>query len=394
MFGRRLPLIRLLGFEIRFDLTWLILVALIIWTLSAGYFPATYADLSRATYFWMAVLGAIGVIASIVVHELAHSVVARRFGIEIHGITLFAFGGAAEMVSEPPTPKAEFWMAAAGPITSLAIAALFWLIAIVLQAAGTPEPFIAVLAYLSGINIILAIFNLVPGFPLDGGRMLRAILWWWKRDLHWATRVAAAVGGGFGLGLVLLGLLNVLSGNLVGGLWMFLIGLFLRAAASSSYQALVTREALSGIPASQLMTRQPVTVLPDTRITDLIEEYFLGRYLKFVPVTSGDRLLGFVDVRAAKAVPREEWPHRHIDDIMTPASPDNTIRPDTDAATALEQMQRTGNSRLLVVESDRLMGILALKDMMRVIGLRSDFEDLRPSGGSTDKTWHSGYGRA
>lgn len=377
MANRGIPLVRILGFDVRFDLTWLILVALVVWTLSAGYFPRVLEGLPTGTYIWMAILGAIGIFASIIIHELAHSLVARRFGMEMRGITLFVFGGAAHMPNEPPTPEAEFWMAIAGPISSVALAVVFWLLAALFVAGGLPDTIVAVVGYLAGINLILAIFNMVPGFPLDGGRVLRAILWWWKGDLRWATRVAAAVGGAFGITLVLLGVLSVLYGNLIGGMWLFLIGLFLRAAASSSYQALLTREALSGEPASAFMTRNPVTVTGDTRLSDLVDEYFLGRYLKAVPVTDHGRLVGIVDVRRTKDVPREEWPSRRVGDVMKPVQPEDTVRPEADAMEALQKMQETGGSRVLVADGDRLVGIISLSDLRRILGLRTDLLDTR-----------------
>lgn len=377
MANRGLPLVRILGFDVRFDLTWLILVALVIWTLSAGYFPQVLEGLSTGTYIWMAILGAIGIFASIIIHELAHSLVARRFGLEMRGITLFVFGGAAQMPDEPPTPKAEFWMAIAGPITSVGLAIVFWLLAALFDAAELPATIVAVVGYLAGINLILALFNMMPGFPLDGGRVLRAILWWWKDDLRWATQVAAAVGGGFGIMLVLLGILSVLFGNLIGGMWLFLIGLFLRAAAANSYQALLTREALSGEPASAFMTRDPVTVTADTRLSDLVDEYFLGRYLKAVPVTDRGRLVGIVDVRRTKDVPRDAWPSRRVGEVMKPLEPEDTIRPDADAMEALQKMQESSASRVLVAEGDRLVGIISLSDLRRILGLRVDLLDPR-----------------
>lgn len=396
MFGKRLPLLRLFGFEVRFDLTWLILVALIVWTLSAGYFPGAYRDLPPGTYFWMGILGAIGLIASIIIHELSHSLVARRYGLEMKGITLFVFGGAAEMPNEPATPKIEFLMAIAGPIASLVLALLFYVIASGLGAADAPQALTGVVAYLAGINVILAIFNLIPAFPLDGGRVLRAALWAWRGDLRWATRIAAGIGGGFGLGLIFLGVLDVLRGDLVGGMWLFLIGLFVRAAAAGSYQRLVTREVLGAASVASVMCREPVTAPSGMRVADLIETYFLGRYLKLVPVVDDGRLVGLVDVRAVKAVPREAWAERRVADIMTAISPENTIRPDTDAATALEQMQRTGRSRLLVAEGDRLLGIVSLKDMLNMLGMRLDFDmaERNAAAPGTSGGYSSGAGRA
>jgi len=380
MARRRWTLLRLFGFEIRFDLTWLILLALIIWSLSEGYFPEAYSDLSQSTYVWMAVIGAFGMIASIVIHELSHSLVARRFGMTINGITLFAFGGAAELEDEPPTARAEFLMAAAGPAMSVVLALLFWLLAGALAASAVPTPFVAVVRYLAGINVILALFNCVPAFPLDGGRMLRAALWGWRGDVRWATRIASNLGGAFGVGLILLGIFNAFSGNLIGGMWYALIGLFVRAAAASAYQQLVTRQVLGHVPVESLMTRAVVTAPPETSIADLVDHYFLARNLKLVPAMADGRVVGVVDVRAAKAVPRQEWETRHIAEIMTALAAESTIGIGADAGAALAQMQRTGQARLLVMDGPRLVGILSLSDMLRMISLRLDLDASAPRG--------------
>jgi Zn-dependent protease/CBS domain-containing protein len=379
---KRWTLLRLFGFEIRFELTWLILLALIIWSLSAGYFPETYGDLPQSTYLWMAVIGAIGVVSSIVVHELTHSLVARSYGMTIKGITLFAFGGAAELEDEPPTPRAEFFMAAAGPLMSLVLAAVFWLLGGALAAAGVPTPLVGVVSYLGVINVILAVFNLVPAFPLDGGRMLRAVLWGWGGDMRWATRIAANIGGAFGVALILLGILSAFSGNLVGGMWFALIGLFVRAAATSSYQQLITRQVLGRISVARVMTRDVVTAPADATIAELVGDYFLGRNLKLVPVVARGAPIGVVDVRAAKSVPRDEWDRRRIAEIMVPLSPDKTISADTDAGEALERMQRSGQNRLLVMEGAVLVGILSLTDILRVVSVHLEL-DGAPTGRRT-----------
>jgi Zn-dependent protease/predicted transcriptional regulator len=371
--ARRIPLMTLLGFQIRFDLTWLILVALIIWSLSAGYFPAAYADLPVSTYFWMGVLGAIGLFTSIVLHELAHAVVGRRLGLEIHGITLFVFGGAAEMVEEPKSARTEFLMAIAGPVASLALAGIFHVIALLLEKAGTPDPISGVIGYLAGINVILAVFNLLPAFPLDGGRVLRAALWAWRGSMGWATRVAAAIGGAFGLLLVFLGIASVLWGDVVGGMWLFLIGLFIRAAASSSYQQLIARRALQHVPIGQLMNRHPVTVPSDVPVARAVEA-FLAENLEFLPVVSEGRVLGGIGLKEVKSLTPEQRAEQPVGRALAPLSSENSIGPEADAAAALAQMQRTGLSRLLVVEDGKLKGVLSLKDLLRYLALRSELD--------------------
>lgn len=375
MFGRRIPLMRLLGFEIRFDLTWLILVALVVWSLSAGLFPAAYADLPTSTYIWMGVLGAIGVFASIILHELAHSVVGRRLGLRIHGITLFVFGGAAEMGEEPANARTEFWMAIAGPVMSVVLAGIFFLLGMALSAAGVPGSLVAVIGYLVGINLILAAFNMVPAFPLDGGRVLRAALWAWRGDVAWATRVATMLGGGLGLFLIALGIFNALTGDIVGGMWMVLIGLFIRAAATATYQRLLAGQLLAGIPVRRLMQTDLVAVPADLPLPELIESVLLQRGLKRVPVVDdAGRPLGCVGVDEVKRVPPEERLTRSVRDILTPLAAEATIAPDAEARQALEQMQRTGHGHLFVTEAGRLIGVLTLKDLLQYLSVRSELQ--------------------
>ena len=375
MFRRRIPLMRVLGFEIRFDLTWLILVALVVWSLSAGLFPATLADLPASTYVWMGVLGAIGVFASIVLHELAHSVVGRRLGLRIHGITLFVFGGAAEMGEEPADPRTEFWMAIAGPLMSVLLAGIFFLLGFGLSALGAPLPLVAVVGYLVGINLILAAFNMVPAFPLDGGRVLRAALWAWRGDVAWATRVATMIGGGLGLGLIALGIFNAISGNIIGGMWMVLIGLFIRAAASATYQRLLAGRLLAGVPVRRLMKTDLVTVPPDLPLPQLVEGYLLQRALKRVPVVDdAGRPLGCVGVEEVKRVAPEDRAPRIVRDILTPLGADRAIAPDVEARQALEQMQRSGHGHLFVTEAGRLIGVLTLKDLLQYLSVKSELQ--------------------
>ncbi|MBI5163215.1 MAG: site-2 protease family protein [Magnetospirillum sp.] len=247
MFGHRLRLFRLLGFAIHIDATWLVLAALIVWSLAAGYFPLVAPDRAGGVYWLMAVSGLLGLAASVVAHELAHAVVARHLDLRIAGITLFLFGGVAEMAEEPDSPRAELLMALAGPALSLAVGAAAWGALAVGLAAGMGAVAAALLGYLAMVNLLLAGFNLIPAFPLDGGRVLRALLWAWRGDLLWATWVAT--GGGRLLGMVLMvwGMWTALMlANPFGGLWWVVIGLFVHAAAVESYRRQAVRSRVAG----------------------------------------------------------------------------------------------------------------------------------------------------
>jgi Zn-dependent protease/CBS domain-containing protein len=313
--------------------------------------------------------------ASIVFHELCHSLVARRFGLPMKGITLFIFGGVAEMDDEPPSPKAEFFMAIAGPASSI----LLGLFGYAVTAAGEawlPDPVAGVLEYLTVINFVLAGFNLVPAFPLDGGRVLRSALWQWKKNFRWATRIASKAGSFFGTVLIFLGILNVLRGNVIGGIWQLMIGLFLGNAARMSYQQVMMRRALEGGTVRQFMNTEPVTAPGSISLKDLVENYMYRYHFKMFPVVEGGSLLGCITTRMVKEVPQGEWERRTVGEVASRGcSPENTIGPDEDAIKALGVMSRTGNSRLMVVENGRLAGIITLKDIMGLLSVKLDLED-------------------
>ncbi len=374
MFGKQVTLFKLAGFKVKLDMSWVFLALLIAWSLAQGFFPTYYEGLPKAVYWWMGVAGVIGLFLSIVLHELSHSLVARRYGIPIRGITLFIFGGVAEMEEEPVSPKAEFLMAIAGPAASIVLAAAFFGFSATGQSAGVPASVVAVARYLAYLNALLVVFNALPAFPLDGGRVLRAALWWRTGNLHKATRIASRIGAGFGFVLMCLGVLNVLTGNFVGGIWWFLIGLFLRGAAVGSYYQLVTRRALEGEPVSRFMTHNPVTVAPTITLRELVEDYVYKYYFDLFPVIENSRLVGCISTRQIKEVPRDKWGSVTVGQVASPCSEDNTIEADQDSVQGLSRMQRTGNTRMMVVEKGHLVGIVALKDMLRLLELKMDLE--------------------
>lgn len=383
MFIRSFEIFKLFGIPIRLDLSWFIIAILVTWSLAAAAFPQLAAQtneelaeqMTPAVYWTMGVIGALGLFASVLLHELGHALEARRHGVPMRSITLFIFGGVAEMTNEPPNAKAEFLVAIAGPIVSLILGVLFILL------AAVPLPFSVglVIGYLGAINLLLLVFNMIPAFPLDGGRVLRAALWHYKGSLRWATRITSAIGGGFGLFLILMGIFLGISNPqqyLVTAIWMALIGMFLRGAASMSYQQLLVRRALEGEPVHRFMHDQPRTVPSSTSLQSFVEDYVYRYNHKMFPVQDNGNLRGCVTLNQLKEMPREQWSQHTVNDIAQECSPENTIRPDADAMEALSQMNRTGASRLLVVdEQGNLQGVLTLKDLMGFISLKVELEE-------------------
>ncbi|RJQ71926.1 MAG: site-2 protease family protein [Desulfobacteraceae bacterium] len=374
MFGKRLKLFRLAGFEVGADLSWVIIAVLIAWSLSMGYFPYRFENLSPRAYWIMGITGALGLFLSIIIHEFAHSLAARKMGMPMKGITLFIFGGIAEMGDEPPNAKAEFLMAISGPLASIALALGFYALYTGSTAAGAPLSFSGVIGYLAFINLVLAIFNLIPAYPLDGGRVLRALLWHLKKNMRWATRISAGIGSGFGIFLIILGVVRVLYGNFIGGMWFFLIGMFLNGAAKASYQQLVARKALEGEPLQRFMNTEPVTVAPSLPLDRLVEDYVYKYHYKLYPVVEDQKLVGCVNFRDIRSVEKERWSSTPVKTLMQPCSLENTIAPQADAVQALSQMNKSATSRLMVVDQGRLTGIIALKDMLKFLSHKVELE--------------------
>lgn len=372
MFGAQLKLFRLAGFEVSLDLSWVFIALLISWTLATGYFPELYPGFESTTYWSMGVIGAAGLFLSIVLHELSHSVVARRYGIPISGITLFIFGGVARMESEPPTARSEFMMAIAGPIASLGLSLLFYVAAMIAGLSGIGVPITGVFAYLALINLIVAIFNMVPAFPLDGGRVYRAWVWGRTGDMLGATRRAASAGQAFGLALIALGIFSLFSGYLVAGLWWGLIGLFLHSASRNAVTQLETQKLLETEKVERVMTHSPVTVPAGITLRQLVDGYIYGSFHETFPVMDNGRLAGSIGVADIRDANRADWDRLLVRDAMHPLSAANTIAPGDQTETALRRMREGGHSRLLVVDGERLAGIVALRDIMRLVSLKRE----------------------
>ncbi len=365
-------LFEIAGFEVKLDPSWLVLALLIAWTLAAGVFPQKYPDLPSGTYWSMGAVCAVGILLSIVFHELAHSVVARRYGLPMKGITLFIFGGMAEMGEEAKDPKTEFLMAIAGPIASVALAAVFYALHRLGVNADAGPFWLGITYYLGWINFILAVFNLLPAFPLDGGRMLRAALWRWGDNLKKATRIASAIGAGFGLALIVLGIVGIIGGNFVGGLWYILIGLFLRGAAKLSYQQVLVREYLEAVPLSRFMTVQPIALSPEISLEKAVQDYFFRHHHRLFPVVDEDRLVGCLSADDVQSIPRERWSSMRVGEAMRACGDDLLVGPDEDSSRVLGSMAGpAGQTRRLVVDdAGRLVGVVSLKDLREYLGIR------------------------
>ncbi len=374
MFTRSFNLFRLFGFQIKADLTWIVLAVLITWSLATGFFPVQLPGLKTYVYWALAVEGAIGLFLSIILHECGHALVARRYGIPIKEITLFIFGGVANMEEEPDKPRHEFLMAVAGPLTSAALAVFFILCDVLVRRIAPEAPVLAVFGYLSWLNGLLGAFNMIPAFPLDGGRVLRALLWMWKKDLRFATRIAAGLGSLFGLGLILLGVFMFMNGAALQGVWFGMIGLFVRNASAMSYRQMVLRRALEGEPVSRFMKTDVVSVQPNLTLREFVENVVYVYHHKLYPVMFGSQLRGCVTTRNVKAVPVDRWSETSVGEIAEPCSDKNCVPPDMDSMKALGLMNRTGRGRLLVVESGQLLGVVSLKDLMDFLSLKLDLE--------------------
>ena len=358
---------RVAGFEIGAHWSLLLVVALIVWSLADGVFPATNPGLADGTYLAMAIIASALFFASIVLHELGHAVQARRDGVLIDGITLWVFGGVARLRGEPPTAGAELRMAIAGPAVSLAIGAVCLLASLALP---LPDAVDGVLFWLGQINLSLLVFNLIPALPLDGGRVLRATLWGRRGDFGSATRTAGRLGRGFGQAMIAIGLLLVIFVGAFSGVWLAFLGWFLLAAAEAELETAATRVALAGLTARDAMVRDPVTVDADASVQQLMDEVFLPtRHTAFPVLDDGGRVAGIVSFRQALELPTTAWPTVPVRAIMLPAS-ETCVDADAPLAEILPRLATSDLRRLLVCRDGRLDGLISFTDVAHLMEVR------------------------
>jgi Zn-dependent protease/CBS domain-containing protein len=381
--GGAVRVLTIRGIPINVHVSWLVIYGLITWTLAIGYFPRVLPDLPAAAYWANGLLAAFLLFVSVLLHELSHSLVAMAHGLSVRGITLHVFGGVSHLEDEPPSPRAEFLIAVVGPVTSFAIAAVLWAI----NASGLVQPAWAqaVVTYLVLVNVAVGIFNLVPGFPLDGGRLLRAALWKWKGTLGQATYIASRVGVVFAFTLMALGVWQIFGGAVLGGFWLILIGVFLSGTADASYSQVALREALARLPVRDIMAREVITVPPDATVEQLADAFWSHHVTSF-PVVDGGTVRGIASVQQVPEVPAEQRMQRRVSELMRPLTDDLVVGPDDSVFDALGKATRNQVGRLAVLKDSRLVGYLSLKDITHVLALRGLPDGARSTHGAVVST--------
>jgi Zn-dependent protease len=361
-----IPLGRILGISIDLDFSWFLIFGLFTWILAVSYYPAELKNWSQAGYWFMGALTAILLFVSVLLHELGHSVVAKRFGIPVPRITLFIFGGVSQITAEPTDAKKEFWMAAAGPAVSFVLAAIFWELRLAL--VGAPALFVLV-KYMALLNLVLGVFNLIPGLPLDGGRVFRAIVWGISGNFRRATSVATLTGRFFGFLLIFIGVWLALGGDLFNGLWTAFIGWFLESAAGSQLQQQVMKDLLAGHRVSEMMSRDCTRVPGDLTLQELVETHILGGGHRCFVVTQGDRTIGLLTLSEITKVPRSAWASTKIAAVMIPSEKLVLTPANAEAWTTVQRMERDGASQTPIGDGGKIIGVLSRDDLVHYLGV-------------------------
>lgn len=364
----------LFNIPVEINYTWFIILSLIVFSLARGYFPLTNPELDPGAHWLMAFIAALLLFASLLAHEFSHSLVAMKNNLPISGITLFVFGGIAHMEKEPPSPEVEFKMAIAGPLMSFFLALVFFSLTTALYNLGAAPAFLTITNYLFIINLVVGIFNLIPGFPLDGGRVLRATLWHFMKDIRRATAIAAGIGKSFAYLLIGIGLLNLFTGGLLAGVWFIFIGLFLQEAAETSYRQVVLKKLLGRTTIEKFVTSDVITVPANTFLDKLVDDYFFKYRHHSFPVVEDDQILGILTLHDIKHLDKTKWKETTAKQVMLPLNPDLVIHPSAHAMDALAQLSRNGLGRALVIDREKLIGIISQKDIMRLFEFKSEIE--------------------
>jgi Zn-dependent protease/CBS domain-containing protein len=383
---------KLFGIEVTVDWSWLFIFTLVTWNLAGLVFPSAHPEWSRGLNWTLALIASFLFFGSVLAHEFAHSLTAKWFGLPVRRITLFLFGGVANIEREPPSPKAEFLITVVGPLTSLVLGGFFTLLAVArINLAGLDfeqptaamaqlDPISTLLLWIGPINLLLAVFNMVPGLPLDGGRILRSIIWASTGSFQTATRWASFAGQLVAWTLIATGVAMILGVSVpifgtgfIGGLWLVFIGWFLNNAAIQSYRQVMISDLLEGVPVARLMRSDVVAVDPDLSVGQLVYDYVMGTDERGFPVMEADRLVGMVCLDDIRRVPRTEWETTMVRSIMTPADRVAVARPEESADEALSALARKDVRQMPVIENGRVVGILRRRDIMHWLQVQSEF---------------------
>ena len=359
---------RIAGIDINIHISWLIILVFLTFSLATGWFPITYPGSSTATYYLLGFIASILLFVSVLLHELAHSFVARSRGLQVKSIVLFIFGGVSNIEQEPQTPGIEFSMAFVGPLVSLLIGVVcygLWLLV-----RGTHSLIVPILSYLALMNIILGIFNLIPGFPLDGGRVLRSIIWKATGNFQTATNITTFVGQAFAYLIILWGILLFFAGNAFNGLIIIFTGWFLLTSAQSARSQSVLETAFRGVTVNQIMNTNVMTVPANISLQKLVDEYFLPRGLRSAFVMQGDQLAGLITLSDIRHVPRDQWPQTPVGYAMIPLERLHTITPQQNVKDVLPLMTGQDVNQLAVVQDGRLVGVLTREGILRSLEIR------------------------
>lgn len=372
---------RLFGVEVRINPSWLVMALLIAWSLATGAFPQIYKGLSAGSYWLMALIVVVGLGLSILLHEMAHTLVGRAFGIRVGRITLFLFGGVASLREEPRSAVSELAMAVAGPLFSI-VASLVLAVCAGLSGVARLPQVAGALAYLATLNLVLAIFNMTPAFPLDGGRALRAVIWLLTGSPERATAIAARISGWISLAMIAAGVFGVLAGAGLSGLWWVLIGFFLRYAARASEADVSSKRLLRGVPLGRIATRDVQTVPAAATLEEFIDRRVYPTRHKIYPVMLDGACIGTIQPETVLRIPRAQWRTVTVGDVVTPLADIAALSPSADAAEALARMQAENQSHLLLMEDGRVTGIVTLEDLVKLV----DFELKLEAAGRAPRT--------
>jgi Zn-dependent protease/CBS domain-containing protein len=361
---------RIGGIDIGVNYSLILGLAFFAWTLAVAYFPQTYPGWSSGTYWAIGILGGILIFASVLLHELAHSFVAKARGLPVKSIVLFIFGGVSNIEKEPERPGVEFTMAFVGPLTSLILGGIF--LGLSLLPSGQTDPVAGLLNYLGQVNLVLGVFNLLPGFPMDGGRVLRSIIWGVSGNFNRATNIATITGRVIGWAMILYGVFLVLNNNLLGGLWIAFIGWFLSSAAESSRQQATIQEHLKGAHVRDVMDVSTMhMVSPQTSVEDMVRNVFVQGQCRAAAVSDEGKPVGIVTVADIRKLPREQWSATPVSQVMT-REPLYSVKPDDDLGAAVQVIASHDLNQVLVVQDDRLAGMLCRADIIRYVNLSQE----------------------